>query len=91
MKKRAKLKLVKTLLTAILILSIAVTIIGDGDTWTPLMALFMWGLLYGERKINANYYEGKKNARRVRPRTSSKITPFSNFDNIIPPKAREVK
>jgi len=92
MKKKIKLGLIKTFLMAILILSIAVTIIGDGDTWTPLMTLFAGGLLYGERKINAGYYERKKNARSAGTHTSNKVLPFSKLPKtIIQSEKRKVK
>ena len=93
MTKSAKLGIVKTIIVSVLILASAVTIIGDGDTWTPALAIAMILLLWGESKLNGEYRAEKrakkraekarqKNARRTAIHTS-KVAPFIKLTKPI--------
>ena len=77
MDKNERLKLPKKIIVSVLILSVVVVIIGDGDTWTPLMTLFTSALLSGEHKLNgkyrARYKSRQKNTRSAGTRTGKVI------------------
>ena len=90
MKRNEKLKLIKRFVLAIFILSTAVTITGDGESWTAILALMTGGYLSAYAYANANHKQ--KNARSAGTHTSNKVLPFSKItNNIIIPKARKVK
>lgn len=98
MKKMKSLNLARKIIFSVFLVATAITIAGDGNNWTPLMALATGFMLYGERRLNGEYraeYKAwkkeQKNARRSAIRTSKVIHFGKLTTNKISEKRRAVK